>query len=56
MGKPDPFAVHKDAIRGFVFDVAAGGLEEVVRHPVPTRRVHDPALPGDNRWDPAPSL
>lgn len=28
--KADPFVVHKDAIRGFVFDVATGRLNEVV--------------------------
>jgi carbonic anhydrase len=26
----DPFLVRKDGIRGFVFDVAAGKLEEVL--------------------------
>ncbi|MEV6722029.1 carbonic anhydrase [Streptomyces xanthochromogenes] len=29
--KADPFIVHKDAVRGFVFDVADGRLNEVVR-------------------------
>jgi carbonic anhydrase len=24
-----PFVVHKDAVRGFVFDVASGKLQEV---------------------------
>ncbi|CAM5274989.1 carbonic anhydrase [Streptomyces xanthochromogenes] len=28
--KADPFIVHKDAVRGFVFDVADGRLNEVV--------------------------
>lgn len=28
--KASPFVVHKDAIRGFVFDVATGKLNEVV--------------------------
>ncbi len=28
--KASPFVVHKDAIRGFVFDVATGLLDEVV--------------------------
>ncbi|MFE4856787.1 beta-class carbonic anhydrase [Streptomyces sp. NPDC056670] len=28
--KADPFILHKDAIRGFVFDVADGRLNEVV--------------------------
>ncbi|MDQ1041299.1 carbonic anhydrase [Streptomyces sp. V3I8] len=28
--KADPFVVHKDAIRGFVLDVATGKLEEVL--------------------------
>ncbi|MET9383625.1 carbonic anhydrase [Streptomyces sp. NPDC002928] len=27
--KADPFVVHKDGIRGFVFDVATGRLDEV---------------------------
>ncbi|MFJ8788709.1 beta-class carbonic anhydrase [Streptomyces sp. NPDC102462] len=27
--KADPFLVHKDRVRGFVFDVAAGNLTEV---------------------------
>jgi carbonic anhydrase len=27
--KANPFVVHKDAIRGFVFDVATGALREV---------------------------
>jgi len=28
-GRLSPFIVHKDAIRGFVFDVATGILREV---------------------------
>ncbi|MFE9768103.1 beta-class carbonic anhydrase [Streptomyces sp. NPDC005808] len=28
--KADPFVVHKDRVRGFVFDVATGKLNEVV--------------------------
>jgi carbonic anhydrase len=28
--KADPFVVHKDRIRGFVFDVATGKLNEVL--------------------------
>ena len=27
--KADPFLLHKDAVRGFVYDVATGGLREV---------------------------
>jgi len=28
-GAADPFVVHKDGVRGFVFGVATGGLTEV---------------------------
>ncbi|WP_435271379.1 beta-class carbonic anhydrase [Streptomyces sp. 1222.5] len=27
-----PFVPHKDAVRGFIFDVASGSLREVTRH------------------------
>ena len=28
--KADPHLLHRDRVRGFIFDVAAGGLNEVV--------------------------